>query len=189
MNSEPLQTYTREHRGHTITVNWYPHEDHGAPWEECDGHGPVREMRTGDKKSGEKILYNYFLYDWQAAMALAKKDGWGLSAEDLQKLARDKGKPVGSLTKGEITAEAVRHDFEYLRRWCNGDWQYTGFVVTITDPDGREVAGYDGDSCWGIELESMEEFTADAFNDAQVWLESELNEMESAACRDIVTVP
>jgi hypothetical protein len=66
---------------------------------------------------------------------------------------RDPSKP---LTKGEITAEAVRRDFEYLQGWCEDKWSYTGVVVKLMlpDEDGDLVESDDPeleDALWGVE--------------------------------------
>lgn len=63
----------------------------GAPWEEHDGHGDIRESRKesftsryqpGDKRPGERVLYAdcgvFLLYDWAGTMKKARAEGWGL---------------------------------------------------------------------------------------------------------------
>ena len=92
--------------GLTFCLTTERDDDHGAPWEEEDGHGPVRELcRAGysqnghyknhGKRPGEWIFSSddrhatIYAYDAQAAMIEARRDGWGLSPENLQAL-RDK---------------------------------------------------------------------------------------------------
>jgi hypothetical protein len=72
---------TFEHRGLRFRVQ-FPYDDHhGAPWEECDGHGPVSDWTTRDKRPGELILAtegrHRRYYDFQAAVALARSESWG----------------------------------------------------------------------------------------------------------------
>jgi hypothetical protein len=75
------------HDGHRFEMRIEHDDSMGAPWEEHDGHGPVRVVRayyglkdTGKKRPGERVLHqsggDYWLYDWQAACRLARKDGW-----------------------------------------------------------------------------------------------------------------
>lgn len=169
--------------GRTYRVNIEPDEGHGAPWDECDGHGPVSEWTTRDKRPGEWLLRSdrghKRYYDAQEAMRIALRDGWGLSdaakAELVQRLARPRvlrravetvtipGRdPAKPLTKREIAAEAVRRDFEYLRRWCNDQWSYVGVIVTdvtgADDPDDVET-DYTN-ALWGVESD-CEEYIAE----------------------------
>jgi hypothetical protein len=62
------------------------------------------------------------------------------------KLARE----VWGFTNGTDAAEAVRRDFEYLRRWCADQWHYCGIIVTRV----CVCCGGKGEfshSLWGIE--------------------------------------
>ncbi len=43
----------------------------------------------------------------------------------------------------------VQRDFDYLRRFLSGDWEYVGVIVT--DPETGESA-----SLWGIESDARE---------------------------------
>ena len=43
--------------GRTFKIIIERDEWYGAPWEECDGHGPVSEWTTRDKAPGERVLY------------------------------------------------------------------------------------------------------------------------------------
>lgn len=58
------------------------HDSHtGAPWEECDGHGPVSDWTTRAKRPGELVLSTSRgrkrFYDYQATCRIARRDGWG----------------------------------------------------------------------------------------------------------------
>lgn len=124
--------------------------DMDAPWDNSDGHGPVSGWRNSrDKRAGEWELCNdgrsYRFYDAQEAMKLAKRDGWGFSAEVMAELAL-KLKRVP--TAGDIAAESVRRDFEFLRGWCNNSWEYLWVKVVLIDDAGEELAE---DSLGGIE--------------------------------------
>jgi hypothetical protein len=106
-------------------------DDHEAPWECEDGHGPVRHVRSrDDKRAGERIMPShtdgYWLYDWQEASKLAKRDGWG----------------------GD---DPVQADFDRLRGWLNGDWQYIGVCVALIDEHDRPITDKYEHALWGIE--------------------------------------
>lgn len=177
---------TFEYKGRTFKVFIRPEDGADPPWQDEDGHGPVTDWTTESKRPGWWLLAtdrsSSRYYDAQAAMAKAKKEGWGLCDEAKAKLierlarprtlrrpkkgakpmlnqtgfirqtfsyanhqietvnvpGRDPNKP---LTEGEILAEAVRLDYEWLRGWCNDQWHYVG-VIVVHVPNGvdeREV--------------------------------------------------
>ena len=101
------------------------------------------------------------LYDVEASMKIALKDGWGPS------------KP--GWTARQQAAAAVEEDFRYLKRWVDDDWSWVGYVAKV---DGKEV-----DSCWGFEdpLYATEEATraAEGHIDRMEIVE---RETELAAC-------
>jgi hypothetical protein len=152
----PLDAHTQEINSYAVRIEIYQDEHHGPPWEEHDGHGPVSGWTyynpsswASTKRPGQRVLsrdrHSARFYDWQEATKTAKRDRWGIGDEQKMDLAkRLKRNP----TKGDITAEAVRLDFERLRAWCNDEWQWLGFRTTITAPDGTE---HDGDSYWGFD--------------------------------------
>lgn len=131
-------------------------QDAGPPWEECDGHGIVSDWRRcyyGErpaKAPGERILHrdrnSYRTYDVAETMRIARRDGWGLGKEAEAALAQTLGRAP---TQGEIVAESVRRDFEYLRAWCNDEWHYCGVIVTLLDDDGEETEY--SESLWRVE--------------------------------------
>jgi hypothetical protein len=142
-----------EHDGYHFRFKLEEDVDMGAPWEEHDGHGPVRTVqylsgRQIDKKPGERVLWengsrhNVYLYDWQGAIALAKKDGWGVPAGLRE-----------NLTPGRIAELAVQADFDRLRGYLNEHWSWVGVVVQMLDDEGDVV---ETNSLWGIESDSPE---------------------------------
>lgn len=66
----------------TIAVTIEPDNDHGAPWEECDGYGPVSDWTRRDKLPGELVLNSdrtsKRFYDFAEACRIARRDGWGV---------------------------------------------------------------------------------------------------------------
>jgi hypothetical protein len=148
---------TLELKGLTFRVDIRPDDSMGAPWDEHDGHGPVRyerapTSRDAAKSPGERVLCQdrgtTWLYDWQGAMRLAKRDGWGLSPEDRSVLAKRLGRdPV----PGEVRVAAVQRDYDYCRQYLEGYWYWCGVVVTLLDTDGE--ATRETESLWGMESE------------------------------------
>ena len=130
--------------------------DTGRPWEESDGHGPVRQIhRRDEKRPGERIMYSgernacMWAYDVQAATVQAERDGWGLNDEAMSKLtSRLKRMP----TKGEVLAAAVQADYEHLDGWVNDRWHWTGVAVLPVDENGDVDDSEEfAHSIWGIE--------------------------------------
>lgn len=145
-----MQTGEFEFQGVTLDCDWSDDPDCGPPWENSDGHGPVRRVTNGwghlDKRAGERVLNpdarrgNYvWLYDWQAALKIARRDGWGAPDERKE-------------TPGQRAARAVAQDFEFLAGWLRGTWQYIG--VTVTHPASGAQA-----SLWGVESNAGEYLT------------------------------
>lgn len=106
-------------RDFAVTID---RDDIGEPWEWEDGHGPVSDWTMRDKAPGEMVLAEdrgfRRYYDFAEACVIARRDGWG-SPNDAGMTARQKA------------AKAALADYEYLRAWCNDDWQYS--VVTVED--------------------------------------------------------
>lgn len=125
--------------GVRIVTTIEPDDCNPPPWENEDGHGPVSDWTTRSKRAGELVLNrdrgSFRYYDFAAAVALARRDGWG-----------EEGR-----TAGERAAHAAQADYDRLRRWCNDDWSYVGVIVTAYAEDGRKL---DSSSLWGIESDA-----------------------------------
>lgn len=173
------QTFTRGEL--TFTVQFEHDETMGHPWDEHDGHGPVRESRTrhsqgGDKRPGERPLnspdrgeYQYY-YDWQGATRLARRDGWG-HPDGLQ--------------------AAVQADFDYCRRYLAGDWHWTGVIVTCEETGGTEslwgIEDTDGTYCTEVAFELADELVRQ-HERALAIAAKEADEVRYWAARDVMTV-
>lgn len=173
MNTNKLNhgdTFT--HNGLTFRVLFERDEVDAAPWDNEDGHGPVSEWMRRDKLPGERVLHEdrgvRRFYDFAGAMRIAKRDGWGLSGEDVAKLRAKLGREP---TKGDIRAEAVEHDFDRLRRWCSDDWYYIGVVVELLDVEGEPTG--ENTSVWGVE------------SDADEYLDECTHELAEQLCDDV----
>jgi len=122
---------TTEQDGFKITARIEHDEYAGMPWSREDGHGPVSDWTRRAKRPGERILcqdrQSYRYYDFEEAVKIAKRDGWG------------PGTP----------AEAAEHDFKVLKAWCNDEWRYVGVVLSVSK-NGVSVNEHAA-SLWGIE--------------------------------------
>ena len=138
-------TFTLE--GHEFTATLHYDQDMGPPWKEHDGHGEVSEWMSRDKRAGELVLSSdrgsKRFYDFAGAVALARKDGWGLTPDDKAKLATELGREPKA---GDIAHAAAMVDFQRLQDWCEDRWHWCGIVVT--DETGETA------SLWGIESDS-----------------------------------
>ena len=129
------------------------------PWDYCDGHGPVSNWTTRDKRAGELILASdgrsKRFYDFQGAVKKAKAEGWGCDGL------------TGKETPGEKAVKAVMADFKHLKAWCNGEWHYAVLRVVLLDSEGEEIAEYD-DYLGGVEFGyGMEYWEKEAANMAE----------------------
>jgi hypothetical protein len=111
-------TISAEHDGFTLTATIHADSDHGAPWDECDGRGPVSDWTRRDKRAGELLLcsdrQSKRFYDFAEACQIAARDGWRMT-----------GGMLPGESKRAYAARAAMHDFEVLKAWCN-DVQLTG---------------------------------------------------------------
>jgi hypothetical protein len=191
-----------ERNGFTFRVNIERDDTSDAPWERDDGHGPVSEWKStrrtntgrAEKGAGEIILHRdgsiYRTYNFAEATRIAKRDGWGLSKEAEAKLAQSLGRAP---TRKQIIRQAVLSDFEFLRGWCNDEWEYVGVTVTLI-PEGEEENDVEtdyGHALWGIESNSKDYIVevADDFIDTITCnLHDETRERAACANINIATV-
>lgn len=138
--------------GYSVRVHIEYDQHMGAPWDEHDGHGPVTEWTSRNKRPGELVLCTdrsqKRYYDYSAAVELARRDGWDA--------------PPYTGTKGERAARAALADYERLRQWCNDDWQWIVVGVEVS----RAGAVLETDYCGGIESDGdyWREWAADQAN-------------------------
>lgn len=177
-----LDSSTIEAHGLTFKVEIKQDNDSGKPWAECEGFGPVREAEKGyydrylTKKPGERVLHlgdrncYSWVYDWQGATALAKRDGWGVSPEH-------RPDNWDALTAKQQRGIAVQRDFDFLKAWCDEDWVWSGVCVTllIEDEDG-DLAPYDGD----LDL-------SDSLFSVEFWQYKNLDDAKNSHAKSIVT--
>lgn len=134
-------TITIDNLDMTFAVEIHTDDDMPAPWDHCDGHGPVTGWLSRNKRPDELVLNTdrgqKRFYNFKEACAIALRDGWGCKELD------------GTETPRQKAAKAAMADFEYLRAWCNNDWSYVGVTVTLLDSDGNKTEVQE--SVWGIE--------------------------------------
>ena len=146
--NDAYRTETRESGTMSFRIEWVYDSDSDAPWVREDGHGPVSDWTSDPKAPGQMVLCTdrrmYRYYDFAEAVKLARRDGWDT-------------KPYGTRKPGERAHAAAMADYNYLRQWCNQQWQYCGIVVTLLGADGEPDVDA---SLWGIEdgLSSMSEY-------------------------------
>ena len=165
-----------EHDGHQFRVSFPFDADHGAPWDEEAGHGPVSDWTRRDKAPGERVLAvdhgSKRYYDFAAAVRIARRDGWDTP-------------PYGAGAPGERAARAAEADFARMRAWLADEWHYCGCFVTLLDATEQE-------SIWGLEDDCSAYLTETAHELAGAILSEIRREQEraaSAARLGIATIP
>lgn len=159
-----------------------------APWDSSEGHGIVSDWTRRDKKPGELILCedrgSRRFYNFAQTIIKARADGWGVGESEVQALTQ---KLARTPTKGEIIERAVQLDYEYLRAWCNDEWQYIGVCVCLLDGEGEPVGNKYDAAIWGIESdaddyirETARELTGDALREAKRVLQNTIYRLESS---------
>ena len=107
-----------------------PDDEPRLPWEEEDGHGPVTDWTTCEKRPGELVLaedgHQFRYYDFAEAVKIALRDRWGHGAD------------IPGETPGQKAARAARADFDRLRAYCDGGWSYVGVCLFELPRDGME---------------------------------------------------
>jgi hypothetical protein len=137
-------TIEATHDGFRYVATVHHDSDHGCPWVEYDGHGPVSDWTRRDKSPGELVLCedrgSKRFYDFAEACKTALRDGWGCEPYTIE----------GETARQKAT-RAARHDFEVLRAWCNDEWSWCGIAVQVFGLDGEELCDEYDFALWGIE--------------------------------------
>lgn len=145
-----------------IKVEFQYDMDSGPPWEQCEDHGVVGKWERGRREYDDDWLLmsdcgSYLYYNWKAGLKLAIKDGWG---------------PRSPM-------DAVKADYEYLRRWCDNKWWYVGMIVTLYDVDGNTILAKE--SCWGYESDNIVYLCSEARSWAAYMIRKERKDRRTAA--------
>lgn len=135
--------------GQRFRAVMYHDDDTGAPWEDHDGHGPVSEWTTRDKRAGELVLNedrrSKRFYDFAEACAIARRDGWGVTPPEGMTYEEHKA----TMTPRQYAALAARANFERLRGWCKDEWHWCGLEVVSVDDDDEPTS--DAATLWALE--------------------------------------
>lgn len=136
------KTITHEVDGFILTATVHADDTMRCPWDDDCGHGEVSDWTRRDKRPGERVLCtdsrggSKRYYDVQASTAIAKRDGWGPR--------------LPYRTAGQSRAAAVEADYQFLRSWCENEWQYVGVAVTVSR-NGIDLTDEYDHALWGIE--------------------------------------
>lgn len=153
------ETFTRG--GYTFRVTFPHDESMGEPWKEHDGHGIISDWTHRDIEPGEWVLAEdggaRRYYDFDATLAIAKKDGWGVKRPGTDGTGPDDYLPLPHETAKAHLARAVNADFERMQAWCTDQWSWIGVCVVLLDEDGHETK--ERESLWGIESDGGEYLT------------------------------
>ena len=113
---------TMKYKGYLFTIEVDYDEFEEPPWSRYDGHGPVSDWTTRNKKPSEVVLWTVggsnLYYDFSRAMKKAKEERWDAA-------------PYGQGTKGERAERAVRAYIKYLRDYIDNVWVYVTLSVTL----------------------------------------------------------
>jgi len=168
-----METFT--YRRSTFKIEIVHDSDHGTPWENEDGHGPVSDWTSRAKCPGEMILTEdrgrKRFYDFAEACRIARRDGWNAAPYD-----------VPGESKRQRAARAAMADFERLRAWCNDQWHYVGVVVTRLDRHGNEMR-HERASLWGIESD-CEDYQEEVARELAAEINAERAARRKAALRE-----
>jgi hypothetical protein len=140
-------SWTFTHDGREFRATVHRDDDMGAPWEEHDGHCPVRRVahdygiEYGQSKAPAEYVFHRgdrrewsYCVDMQECISLALADGWGAPDEEVARFVAKHGRQP---TKREEAVLAVRADLEYLRGWCADYWCWVFLEVQALDDDGE----------------------------------------------------
>ena len=137
-----LDSFTFTVDGRDFVARVEPDTDHGAPWDECDGHGPVSDWTRRDKRPGEMVLAESRgerrYYDFAEACRIARAEGWDAP-------------PYRTGTARQRAARAALRDFEYLRAWCSDEWCYVTVAVVPICPCCNEADESRAEYLGGVE--------------------------------------
>lgn len=129
---------TFELNGCTFEVEFINDEDSDPPWRnDCIFDGVVSDWTQSGKAPHHRVLCedrgNYLYFDVKQYIKVALSHG---------------------CTRKQA-AEQLEGSFDYLRRWCNDQWNYIGVVVHLLDEGGKRTEG--NESLWGIASDQSED--------------------------------
>lgn len=153
------ESFDFEHRGRMFRASIEFDDSSGAPWEQGDGFAPIERKPHGygaqygaAKRPGELVIHDggrngyAYVVDIPDAIAIARRDAWGISQELRTAFESKHGRPP---TPREVARLAIDENIAFCRGWCEDDWQFIGVIVQMIGRDGEPVG--DSESLWGVE--------------------------------------
>lgn len=130
MTFDAIDSFDFEHAGRTFRAVVLPDYDHGAPWDNEDGHGPVTDWERRAKLPGELVLSGdgrgglgtdsaRRFYDFAEAVRIAKRDSWGFMPGPVTIETEDAGRAPYEKRPGRASCDAAGlsfHDSEDVNR-------------------------------------------------------------------------
>lgn len=156
------ETFEIESNGIEYIAEIIPDDCMGYPWDEHDGHGPVECRRSSSKRPGEIIILHShsscLFYDFQAAVKIAKRDGWSCDCA------------TDDMTLGEKAEVAAFADLAYCSAFAQALWSWVGLKVLRK---GDCPCCSKSESLFGIESFSGEDYFLELAKDLIKELEHE----------------
>jgi len=192
---------TFEVDGVTFRVRTEYDEDHGTPWENECGHGPVSDWTSRGKLPGELVLCedrgSYRYYDYAETCKIARKEAWGYLPGTLKTELLPWGDwrayvvPERFADRGKPALEAIATDINAAIRAV-----YAAHRATMTKRQyaaAAAMADYDrlrqwcnDDWCYvGVIVESLDD-DGDAMDSASLWgIESDADDYLDEVAQDL----
>lgn len=155
--------------GHGPVSEWVRRENKPGEWTLCEDHG-MRRYYDSVEANAIARHDGWCLTDEHKTELLTRLCAPVRKAKTIAETVRNgirhrvvtewetvqRRAPGVPLTAGEIRAESVRRDYEFLRGWCNGDWHYCGVSVCALDDNGKPINDEFAHAIWGIESNADE---------------------------------
>lgn len=125
------------------TVTLEHDHDHGAPWDEEDGHGPVSDWTSRSKRPGELVLNEDHgstrYYDYQEACRIARRDEWGPPMHS-QTIERGSNGLRRLRSEWFIDGELHVHHTDWTNELDHSDYRAAHAAMRATYPSARAYA-------------------------------------------------
>jgi hypothetical protein len=166
--------------GYLFEVETLSDADYGMPWKESDGHGVVLDAyKDAIPATAKRLDFDgRYHYDVDASLVKATSERWGISQDDLIAFNTTRGRLPND---EEITKLAVTRDYEYLRDYCTGVWEYVTVRVTLCKVD-EDAEGFYYRTQYSASLGGVESNDLSARSETRAELIKECVSNYRAAC-------
>lgn len=139
------------YKGHYFRASIVDDDSLGAPWDEQPELIDIVSEWTGREQLPREWLIEQDrndsrFYDHEAAVHVARRDGWTLTeCQKVELLKRlnltdQNRRHMGEgLTDDDVTREAVARNFEWCRAYGNNEWSYVRVHVALLDACEEET--------------------------------------------------